>query len=543
MAGCAGSLDRAHEALKVGDQAEAEVLLRKAMTQGSSKPEAARLLSILLVKKGETLAADNPREAENAFSEALSLDPNNEQARTDLARLMMKRGFMDDARKLLAYEGCNACGRLIGIMLHDEAVKAVAAGELGTARPLFQEAFAVGNDPNDALGLAQTYLADEMPDLGKAREMLEAAARLIAHGQTGAENQFRELRAQYLFAAAATRQNELVEAGFAIRTIELEEEPEFDLRFKVAQEQFRNGDSDPAINSLQHLLENSGQYLEPTQREVMGAALVIMYSARAAQHLGAGDAGGAARDIAAARKIDGDNNRLKLQQVLAIAANGRVDLAFDTLASDANKGKDTDQVKAILYTIEVFTALEAGSVSKAEDALDKAESLAHDIPEVRLARAYVLAETRNDDMKAKELQEARKIAGFEYPGGRVNQYAGALANLDRARDRFKEQGVLHPFRGPEWDRRATELETKLRAFYPYQVEWFAADGGMIELFSEGGQKDVAYSGPRWLKGTAIASPGQSAEIPVPNVGVVELEVDGKPLGVVVERNAHIKIKL
>ncbi|HVH97702.1 MAG TPA: tetratricopeptide repeat protein [Enhygromyxa sp.] len=543
LSGCAGALDRAQEALAIGDQDEAEVQLRKAMQQGSSKAEAAKLLSVLLAKKGEKIAADEPRQAENMFTEALELDPRNEQARLDLARLLMKRGFMADARELLAYEGCSTCGRLVGMMLHQEAQKALEIGDVGNARLIFQQAFDLGHDPIDALGLASTYLAEDPPDLVKAKAMLEAAAPLVAIGQAEAETKFRQLRQQYLLAAAATRQNQLVVDGFAIRTPALQDEPEFDLRFKIAQEQFRNGDSDPAIESLRSLLEKSGQYLEPTQRQVMGAALVIMYSARAAQHLGKGDPAGAARDIADARKIDGDNNRLKLQQVLAIAANGRVDLAFDTLAKDAAPGKDAEQVKAILYSIQAFQALEAGSIPKAEAALAEAEQLAADLPEVRLARAYVLAESRNDELKTKELQEARKIAGFDYPGARVNQYPGALAYLDRARKRIAEQGVLHPFRGPEFDRRASELEQKIRAFYPYDVEWFSGDGGMIELIAEGGQKDVEYSGPRWLKGTAIASPGKTAEIPVPNLGVVTLQIDGKQVGVIVEAHAHIKIKL
>lgn len=543
LLGCAGALDRAQEALAVGDQDEAEIQLRKAINQGSSKTEAAHLLSIVLTKKGEAIAATEPRPAENLFTEALELDANNEAARLGLARLLMKRGFMADARQLLAHEGCRTCGHLEALMLHEEADKALAAGEIGTARMAYQKAFDTGGDPLDALGLAQTYLVDETPDLIKAREMLEAAAPLIARGQAEAEVLFQQLRAQYLFAAAATRQSKLVEAGFALRTEALREEPEFDLRFKVAQEQFRNNDSDPAIESLRSLLENSGQYLDPTQRQVMSAALVVMYSARAAKHIGAGDAVSAAGDIADARKIDGDNNRLKLQQVLAIAANGSIDLAFDTLAKDAIKGKDTDQVKAILYAMQAFEALDAGTVSKAESYVEQAEELAADIPEVRLARAYMLAEQRNDDLKAKEVQEARKVAGFDYPGARVNQYPRALAHLDRARKRLAEQGVLHPFRGPGFEQRAADLEQKIRAFYPYEVEWFSAEGGMIEIFSEGAQKEIEYKGPRWLKGTAIASPGHSAEIPVPNVGVVNLEYDGKLVGVIVENNTHIKIKM
>jgi Tfp pilus assembly protein PilF len=541
QSGCGGALDRAQEALNIGDDETAETQLRKAVKQSATQQEASLLLSDLLAKQAEA-HTDNPRQAENMFTEALELDPNNEQARVGLARLLMKRGFMADARQLLAYEGCRTCGRITAMMIHGEAVSALEFGDVGNARLLFKKAFEMGNDPLDALGLAQTYLNDEMPDLVQAKALLEAAAPLIAAGQAEAENLFRQLRMQFLLAAAATRQQALIDAGFAIRTPALRDEPEFDLRFKIAQEQFRNGDSDPAINTLRNLLEKSGQYLEATQREVMGAALVIMYSARAAQHLAAGDPAGAARDIADARKIDGDNNRLKLQQVLAIAANGRIDLAFETLQKDAAPGKDTDQVKAILLTAEGFEALDAGTLAKAQASLEEAERLAEDLPEVRLLRAYVLAESRNE-LKAKELQEVRKIAGFDYPGARVNQYPGALAYLDRARKRLAEQGVLHPFRGPEFQRRMTELEQKIRAFYPYEVEWFSSKGGVIEIIAEGGQKDVVYSGPRWLKGTAIASPGKTAEIPVPNVGVVTLDFDGKQVGVIVEEHAHIKIKL
>ncbi|MFO7561798.1 MAG: hypothetical protein R6X02_04090 [Enhygromyxa sp.] len=543
LGGCAGSLDRAQEALAVGDHDEAEEQLRKAMKRDSTRDEAKRLLSVLLAKKGEAIAADQPRPAENMFMEALELDASNEQARLGLARLLMKRGFMADAHELLAYPGCRSCGRLTAMMLHEDAAKAIAAGEIGTARQIYKQAFESGGDPLDALGLAQTYLVEDPPDLVQSKALLEAAAPLIAPGQVEAENLFRQLRTQFLMAAAATRQHALIDHGFAIRTPALRDEPEFDLRFKVAQEQFRKGDSDPAIETLRDLLEKYSQYLEPTQREVMGAALVIMYSARAAQHLGAGDAGGAAKDIADARKIDGDNNRLKLQQVLAIAANGRVPLAFDTLQKDAIPGKDAEQVKAILYAVQVFEELEGGSLSKAQSYLDQAEQIAADLPEVRLARAYVLAESRNDDLKTKELQDARKVAGFDYPGGRINQYAGALAHLDRARKRLAEQGVLHPFRGPEFERRATELEQKISGFYPYEVEWFSGKGGVIELIAEGGQKDVEYTGPRWLKGTAIASPGRTAEIPVPNPGLVNLDLDGKRVGVIVENQAHIKIKL
>lgn len=541
--GCAGSLNRAQESLAVGDEAQAEVHLRKAINQSATQEEASRLLSVMLAKRGESVAASEPRPAENLFTEALELDPSNEQARLGLARLLMKRGFMADARELLASKDCRNCGRLIAIMLHDQAVNALAAGEVATAQAAFQEAFDVGGDPLDALGLAGTHLAGTPPDLDKVQALLEAAAPLIARGQAEAENEFRQLRTKFLLAAAASRQDERVELGFAIRTEELREEPEFDLRFKVANEQFRNGDSDPAIARLRSLLENSSQYLEDTQREIMGAALVTMYSARAAQFLQAGDPAGAARDIADARKIDGDNNRLKLQQILAIAGNGRVQLAFDTLQNDAIPGKDRDQVKAILYTLLAHEQLAAGSIPRAAAHIADANTLAGDLPEVHLAQAYLLTESRNTDLKTKDIQDARKTAAFSYPGGRINQYPGALAHLDRGRKRIAEQGALHPFRGPDFDRRAAELEQKLGEFYPYAVEWFAGDGAVIELFAEAGQKEVEYTGPRWLKGTAIASPGRSAEIPVPNVGLVYLTIDGKQVGVVAEQNAHIKLKL
>ncbi|MCA9701365.1 MAG: tetratricopeptide repeat protein, partial [Myxococcales bacterium] len=334
------------------------------MKSSGTKEEASRMLSILLTDQGNQLAGSDPRQAENRYDEALDLDATNEEARLGLARLLMKRGFMADAKELLAVEGCVGCGRLEAMMLHEQAVKAVEAGEMATARGLFQQAYDTGNDPLDALGLAQTYLAVEPYDLMQAKMLLEMAAPRIARGQVEAEQKFRELRYQLLMACAAARNNELVEMVFRIRTPELEEEPEFDLRFKVSQQQFRNGDSDPAIERISSLLEKSGQYIDPTQREVMGAALVIMYSARAAQHLSANDPVGAAKDIAAGLKIDDSNSRLRLQQVLAIAAN-RLELAFKELEK-SSKSKDAPTVEAILWSLQAFADLDAGSVSKAQ---------------------------------------------------------------------------------------------------------------------------------------------------------------------------------
>ena len=541
IAGCGGSLTRAQEALAIGDDAEAERQLRKALKSNSTRTEASRQLSVLLARQGAEIAADQPREAEAMFSEALELDSRNEEARVGLARLLMKRGFMADARKLLDVAECRGCGRLMGIMLHEEAVEALAAGEVETAREHFQAAYEASNDPLSALGLVQTWLAAQPPDLDQAQAALAAAASLISRGQVEAENLFRELRLGLLNAAAAARDNERVEAILDIRTPSLEEEPEFDLRFKISQEQFRNGDSDPAIARISSLIEKSGKYLDPTQLQVMTAALVVMYSARAAQHLQAGDEVGAAKDIAAGLKLDPENNRLKLQQVLAIAAN-RMPLAFDQL-KEAHAGKSRDEVEAILHSLEAFAAFDKGKIAKAEASIEKAEELAEDLPEVRLAQAYLLAETRNDDLSKDEAKEVRSQDLVDYPRGRINQYPGALAHLARARELIVEQGVLHSLRGFGFDQRVEALDKKL-AFYPYEVEWYAGDkGGLIELFGESGQKTVEYRGPRWLKGTAIAAPGNSAEVPVPNVGLVTLEYGGKHLGVVTEDHAHIKIKL
>ncbi|NVB43295.1 tetratricopeptide repeat protein [Pseudenhygromyxa sp. WMMC2535] len=537
---CGGSLSRAQDALVVGDEAKAEVELRKALKSNSTHDEAARMLSILLADQGDALASSDPREAEQRFDEALDLDPSNEKARLGLARLLMKRGFEADARELLAFEGCTGCGRLEAMMLHESAVAAYQAGDIDTARQLFKKAFDQGKDPLDALGLATTYLASDPPDVLQAKAMLETAAPLVARGQHEAERLFRELRANLLMAVAAAGQSEMIDQIFNIRSAELLEEPEFELRFKVSQEQFRNGDSDPAIARITSLLEKSGQYLEPTQREVMEAALVVMFSARAAQHLQAGDEVGAAKDIAAGLKIDDDNSRLRLQQVLAIAAN-RLPLAFTKL-EEAKKNGDRDKVEAILHALQTFEHLDAGSTAKALNSLEQAEALGPKLPEVHLARAYVLAEQRNEDLRKNELKDVRKNAGFDYPRGRVNQFPSALAHLAHAKALLAKQGVLFPFRGAGFDKRAADLEQAL-AFYPYEVDWYADKGGVIEIVAAGGRKEVEFKGPRWLKGTAIASPDNAAEIQVPNVGLVYLEYEGKELGVVVEENTRIQIQL
>jgi tetratricopeptide (TPR) repeat protein len=539
--GCASHLDAAHEALAIGDDTKAELHLRKALKPKSTQKEAARQLSILLADEGNEVGAEDPRQAENFYVEALELDPTNEEARVGLARLLIKRGFMKDAEELLAVEGCRGCDRLRALMMHDKGVAHLHAGEIDMARQVFQEAFTMGSDPLDGLALVETWMLATPPDLQQAKAALDAATPLIARGQTQPEAQFRELRNRLLMMAAAAHQLEMVDQLLELRTAELAEEPEFELRFKISQEQFRAGDSDPAIGRISNLLDKSGQYIDPTLRQVMGSALVVMYSARVAQSLKKGDPTNAARDIVAGLRLDPEHSRLKLQQVLAIAGN-RLDLAFTELDKHG-KGDDVDKVAAILHALDTIAMVEAGDMAKAALALERAEAKADDLPEVHLARAYLLAETRNEDLKKKELQDARAMSSISYPGGRVNQYAAALAHLDRARSLVTTQGLLHPWRGPGFDAKVEALHTKLKAFYPYEVTWYEGKGGLLEIAAEGGQKDVEVSGPRWLKVTAIASPGKPAEVEVPSVGLVLLGFDGKQIGVIVETHAHIKVGL
>lgn len=543
VGGCGGSLTRARDALAVGNDADAEVQLRKALKNSSSHNEAAMLLSVLLVRRAEKLGSDEPKAAEDLFREALGLDARNEGARTGLARLLMKRGFMQEANDLLTVKGCSSCGRLLAMMVHQSAAQAIATNDILGARTLYQQAFEQGNDPLDALGVVRTLLVPAYRDLDQAVAVLASAAPLIAGGQVEAEAQFQDLRVQLLVAAAESRNNDMIEALFKIKTYVLQDEPEFDLRFRISQEQFRNGDSDPAIERVTSLLTNYGQYIEPTTREVWNRALVIMYGARAAQYLQVGDAIGAVKDIGAGLKIDPENARLKLQQVLAIAGNGRLPLALTEIEKVPNS-KDKGEVQAILYALLVFESIEEGKMSKAYDALDKAQRLGPSLPETMLARAWVLAESRNEDLKKKdELADVRKLSGFSYPQGRINQYPGALAYLDLARRQVREQGVLHPFRGPGFDTRVNELKDKIMGFYPYSVSYFGGGGGMIELVSEDEQKSAEYRGPRWLKGSAVASPGFPAEIPVKNVGLVYLDYDGKQVAVIVEEGTQITISL
>jgi predicted Zn-dependent protease len=540
--GCGGSLTRAQDALSVGDQVNAEKHLRKAVKSSATQAEAGVLLAVIVAKHGDELAAEQPKQAEELYREAMALDTRNEAARVGLARLLLKRGFAQEANELLAVKGCTACARLVAMMVHQNADAAYVAGDIPGARALYQQAFADGKDPLDALGVVRTFLVPGFLDLEQAMAALASAAPLIAGGQVEAEQQFQELRAALLDAAAVAHNSDMIEALFQIKTYILQEEPEFELRFRVAQTQFRNGDSDAAIERITILLENSGQYIDPTQREVMNAALVVMFGARAAQHLQAGNPVGAAKDIGAGLKIDPNNSRLKLQQVLAIAA-GRLELALTEIDKVADS-KDKKEVQAILYALQTLEELDAGKMAKVYESLDKAQRLGPDLPEVLLARACVLAESRNEDIKkVGDLQDVRKLSGFAWPGGRINQYAGALAYLDRARKQVKQQGVLHPFRGPGFEARATALKDKIAAFYPYKVQFHSGTGALLELSSEGGQKTAEYRGPRYLKGSAVASPGFPAEITVKEPGIVYVDYDGKQLAIVVEANTYIVVNL
>ncbi|HIJ66584.1 MAG TPA: tetratricopeptide repeat protein [Candidatus Hydrogenedentes bacterium] len=139
-------------------------------------------------------AAGDPAGAERASRNALEIDPRHVGAATMLANLLLNRGDLDEAKKVLS--GFEACGNVPSHMVTALGAIACKQGRLDEARQRLERVLAA--DPNAVVArlcLARTL--DRLGDIAGARLRLDEALA-IAPKLTEIQNRFEahELRTQ-----------------------------------------------------------------------------------------------------------------------------------------------------------------------------------------------------------------------------------------------------------------------------------------------------------------------------------------------------------
>ncbi len=467
--GCASSLEKARAADAAGDLTEAEHQYRAAYAEPEFQEEAGIELAAVLMKRAEHA---NGRERETLLKEVLLLDPSIDDARLKLARMYMTADKYEDGLVLLENQPqCRGCASLEAAMLFKRGRYHIDQGEGQSAREDIHRAMLYEADPLMALAEVEIYTKINQGTPEQALGALQKAAELIDEGNVAAQNAFREHRRTLILTFAERRETAALDTVLKIRVPHQPADPKaFLLEFEAAKIQFRAGDYQLGLDRAAGIYLQYGDQLNPHDRDLMRAVVVVMYSTRAGVELARGDGAKAKKDLELGLFIEPDNKTLLLQQIIAEALVDD-DHAFEMLDELDDDSPEVFQVRAILYTMVAHEALKDGKMTRATRYLEKAKEIGEGLPEYRVTYAEWLTRKRVEDITVLQIQTVREKGIFRYPKGRVNRYAEALAELHWAKNHLSKIDERHPYRAPALETRMETLREEITGFYPYKVEY------------------------------------------------------------------------
>jgi tetratricopeptide (TPR) repeat protein len=544
---CATSIDRARVAWSdgAGDFDEAERLYLSAAQDPAFGDIAREELVEIYLGLAKEQSRKNPEGASRYYAKALELEPQNNVARTGLARTYRDLGRMDDAIAVASdpkAKSCGECHRLEAILLVRRGDEAMAAGQWDAAEKDYGRAFELLPDPAVALAVVRARLATK--NLRDAASGLESAAHLLDPEDATGRAQYLELRR-----AAVTLAVEKDDLALAEKLVDqappgVGSEVQLAIALEFAMDLRKKGKPDLAIERLQALVgaAEAGQLrLSEGDRVALRDRLAELYGARAAVALTSGRVDAAKADLDRALGLRPDDPSFKLQQVLVLAGRGKLEDARVALAK-LGELKGHQQIAAILATLEVDQLLEQGKVKPAEAALERAKALGADLPEVHVAIAQLLAQT-TPDLRGAELKELQGKGLISYPGGRVTRVGEALSELDWARQQIRGLGPAYPYRGPGTQERIDALQAKIRAFYRYEVR-FQGDPTTVLVLRNPGSTDVRVSLKRGSFATDATVPaGGTKEVTIPKTGVVNVRYGGTDAVFLAEPYTQVELEL
>ena len=265
---------------------------------------------------------------------------------------------------------------------------------------------------------------------------------------------------------------------------------------------------------------DASNQVEGAELDKLRETLLGLYMQRVAAHIAGGDEAQARAVATQALGLDAENRTLRLQLIIATAMRNSGDArkALAEWEDDADYGR----MRATVETAYAAKMMGIGQFAAARSAIQRAERYAPDLLETRLARAELQAETRFEGLKKRWAESWREMAAFRYPGGRINQYGQALAQLRWVQKHYSKTEAGDYLRGPSLAARMEALEARIKAFYPYEAT--ARDDGktVLVLTRKGGSEvEVKVQGPR-----------REHTVKIPADGSAELEFGSQGLAVV-----------
>jgi tetratricopeptide (TPR) repeat protein len=505
----------------------------------------------LINRGGPMLANDQANDAMAHFREALSLDPTRDESRLAYARALMKtERFTEAVDVLMEDRACRGCRSLISTIYFERGRASLRDGDYADAITDFDLALSMNRDPMTVLAKVDVYIVGNHGTPADAVEYLEHALRLVPIDQPGMQQLWWDKRMAVVYAAAIAGEHGSLDTVLQLpdprrslrddqRVLERLHLHMYAASLQIYVKAYELGTE----RGLRAYREAEGA-IPADELAKLREMLLNLYMQRVATHLAADDDAAARAAVAEALEIEPNDRILNLQNILATAVrnSGTARQMLGKHSSDP----EYDRLRALVEIIYARRMLDIGQFTAARGAVEKAERWAPELLDTRLARAEIEAETRFDGLRKGWAEEFREIGTFSYPGGRINNYGRALAQLRFIQVRYDEAAARDYLRTPGFDTRLSQLDSRLQGFYPYDAELAPADAAgkaiLVLRREESGELDVKVRGPR--REHTVKVPGESRiELPLDIPGLAIIHAPGGRKALFAEPGVKIIVKI
>lgn len=544
---CANTLSDAQLAYDNGEYEQAEALYKQAIEEGDSvDAEIAREELFELHMEQAKASRGKGKQQEVHYRKALALDPASGEAREGLARALVALYRHDDALAVVqegvATGTCNGCQSMYARMLIQRADNQAEAGNWQGARDDYVAAVKVLPNPAVEMALARTQL--ELGKLDEAAASLKSAAPKIGVDAVGQRAQFLEVRRMVVLAALAADKIEFADDLLDIAPDGVSGAEQLGLAVEVAMEFSRLGKPADALSRMQSVVAAADEgrlRIGDARKAELRDQVADLLAARAAMSLAHGDVVGARTDINEALRLRPANTRARLQNVLLLAGEGSVAKGRAELGEIDKAIVGRTQIDAILHAVAAIAHMDAGKGAEGKREIEAAKAIDGDVPEVHVAEAMRLAATPLSGISKADAKALK--AGFVAYPAEPTRAGEALSEISRARRQIEGQGDVYPYRGPDTIKRMQALESTLRSYYPFAVEFHKDPVAILSVSGKsGGAVSVQLEGAG-APGSVQAPAGGAKDVEIPRVGVVVVTVGGVSKALIAEPYTKVQLAL
>jgi|GEM_PF-2126008 len=547
-------LEEAEAAVEAGDEARAEQLYRELMLtkKGKDSEEGrALLINLLLTRAGKLMLEDKPGDAMAIYRDALSLEPSRQESRIAYARALIKtERFTEAIDVLMEDKACRGCASMISVIYVERGNAGMRDGDYADALADFDLALSKSRDPLIVLAKVDAYTVGKYGTAADAVSYLDHALRLIGPDQVGAQQLWWDKRLAVVYTAAVNEEHGALDEVLALpdprrrvdenqRVLDRLNLHMYAASLQIYVKAYERG----TTRGLAAYAEADGA-VPDAELAKLREILLNLFMQRVATHLADDDDAAARAALQQALQIDSGNRTLIFQNVLATAALNTG--SARKLLAGFDSDPEITRMRALIEAVYARKMIGIGQLTAARSGVEKAERFAPGLLDARLVRAELEAETRFDGLRKTWAESFREIGTFSYPGGRINNYGRALAELRSIQAEFDDAAATDHLRAPGFAARVEKLEATIKAFYPYDAALAPAEQSTkaIVLFkrTESGEYEAKVQGPR--REHLVKVPGEAEmELILDTPGLTIINTPGGRKALFAEPGVKVIVKI